>query len=162
MPFYVPVQSPSSCRGSNFSSHTPSLSVPSLSPSPAAQHCRPAVDCLASPAAASGLGSACAEQPEGAARHYGAKRDAPPLPHVPGPWGHTASWLKVTSGRVEKRGNRGEEEGYPSALFIEGEVLQGSGWGCCFCSSHTTISPRDPLADPPFSALPSNLGFHYS
>lgn len=57
-----------------------------------------------------------------------------------------------------KEGEQGEEEGYPSAPSMEGEALWGSGRGGCFCSSHTIVSPRDPSADPPFSALPSSFG----
>jgi len=65
-------------------------------------------DCLASPAAASTLGSACAEQLEGAARRYGAQRDAPPLP-MPLVLGSRCRSAEGDLWEGEQRGNAGSK-----------------------------------------------------
>ena len=160
VPFYVPVWSPSPSQGWNSSSHSPSPIEPSLSPSPGAQHCRPA-------------GTASLPQlqpPRWAQPVLSSWRGLPGVTGLsvtlrPCPclwsWGHAAALLKVTSGRENRGGTRGAR-GLSICPIHRGGGVAGVGWGGCFCSGHTIVSPRDPLAGPPFSALPSSLGSCYS
>lgn len=151
-PLHLPTQSVSSCHDCTRSSHTPSPSVPSLSPSPAAQDRQP---WTASPLPPP-LPLGCAEQPEGLPGITGLSVTLRPFPSL---WsrGHTAPGLKVTAGE-RKKGAQEEEGGHPLAPFVEEKVSQGSGWSCCFCSSRAIMSPRGPSADPPFPDHPYSLG----
>lgn len=96
-PLHLPTQSVSSCHDCTLSSHTPSPSVPSLSPSPAAQDRQP---WTASPQPPP-LPLGCAEQPEGLPGITGLSVTLRPFPSL---WsrGHTAPGLKVTAGGGKK------------------------------------------------------------